>query len=463
MGHSFAQKTVGELPPPQPGPQTAFLESEADIAIFGGAAGSGKTSALLLDMAAPNLLATPGYSAVIFRRTYPQIRNEGGIWDESAKLYSEIGGQPLDGRLEWRFPGKQTIRFSHLQHDKNVYDWQGAQLARIGYDELTHFSETQFFYLLGRARTDIGIRPRVRATCNPDADSWVAKIIDWWIGEDGLPIQARSGVLRWFVRINGDLIWGDTAEELQTLYPGQQPKSLTFIPAKLTDNPILLERDPGYLANLQAQHPVERARLLEGNWKARFGQGRVFSREWATVIDELPLINGRVVRFWDLAATAKDVATRSSFYTASVKAFAGDNALVILDVTWHQEAAGEVLPLIAAIASQDGPSVAVRWELEGGSAGKIVEQQLKSLVRGYDARAVKPLGDKLSRFLPVATLAQQGRFSLLRAPWNDVYLNSLQSFDGSSQPLVNDLTDATSGAYHELVRRQTIVQGSVAW
>jgi predicted phage terminase large subunit-like protein len=337
-----------------------------------------------------------------------------------------------------------------------------------GFDELTHFTDSQFWYLLGRMRTDIGIKPQLRMTCNPDADSWVAKLISWWIKEDGFPEPDRSGVVRWFCRVNGILEWGDTEQELLERFPKQQPKSFTFINATVFDNPALLNKDPGYLANLQAQHPVERARLLEGNWKARFGAGKVFSRQWVSVVDALPdeVTRGcRTLRFWDLAATAKDVASKTSFYTASVKAIYHQptNTLYIIDATWSQKAAGEVLQLIATVARQDGANVEVQWELEGGSSGKIVGENLRALLRGFNARAVKPMGDKLSRFVPAATLAQQGKMVLLRAPWNDVYLNSLQAFDGSSQPLVNDLTDATSGVYHGLVERKIAKAGRAKW
>ncbi len=66
-----------------------------------------------------------------------------------------------------------------MEHEKNCYDWQGTEIAYLGFDELTHFTEKQFYYLLSRNRSVSGVKPYVRATCNPDADSWVAKLIDW--------------------------------------------------------------------------------------------------------------------------------------------------------------------------------------------------------------------------------------------------------------------------------------------
>ena len=86
----------------------------------------------------------------------------------------------------WSRGGK--IRFSHLQFETTVYDWQGAQITLICFDELTHFSAHQFFYMTSRNRSICGVRPYIRATCNPDADSWVADFLAWWIDpESGLP------------------------------------------------------------------------------------------------------------------------------------------------------------------------------------------------------------------------------------------------------------------------------------
>ena len=93
----------------------------------------------------------------------------------------------------WRRGGK--IKFAHLQFDNTVYDWQGAQITLIGFDELTHFTAHQFFYMVSRNRSTCGVRPYIRATCNPDADSWVADFLAWWINpETGLPIPSEPAL-----------------------------------------------------------------------------------------------------------------------------------------------------------------------------------------------------------------------------------------------------------------------------
>lgn len=275
---------------PQPGFQELFLSSSADIVIGGSGAGVGKTYSLLLEPL--RHINNKDFGAVIFRRTTPQIRNEGGLWDESEKIYSLIGGKSKETFLTWQFPTGSSVKFAHMEHEKNKYDWQGSQITMIGFDELPHFTFSQFFYMLSRNRSTCGVRPYVRATCNPDPDSWVAELIDWWIEQDeksamyGYPIPERVGNIRYFTRENDNFIWGDSLQEVYEkskhfidpilkASPDTELrdliKSLTFIPGDIYDNKELLKTNAGYLANLLALDEDEKLRLLNGNWKIKVG------------------------------------------------------------------------------------------------------------------------------------------------------------------------------------------------
>ena len=274
---------------PQPGPQETFLASSADIAIYGGAAGGGKSWALLLEPLR-HVGSNPEFFTVFFRRNAVQVKNPGGLWDESMKLYPHAGAKPISHTMLWDFPAGGFVKFSHLENESSVLNWQGAQVPLICFDELTHFTESQFFYMMSRNRSLCGVRPYVRASTNPDVDSWVAEFIAWWINqESGLPIPERSGVLRWFIRINDKLVWGDSRQELIDLYgPRVKPKSVTFISALLSDNKKLMEADPDYEANLLALDEVQRSRLLDGNWKTRKQINGIFKKEWLRFTDIRP-------------------------------------------------------------------------------------------------------------------------------------------------------------------------------
>ena len=268
---------------PQDGFQKMFLSSSADIVIGGAAAGVGKTFSLLMEPLRHT--HNPKFGGVIFRRTTPQIRSEGGLWDTSMELYPIVGAVPSETTLSWMFPTGAKLKFSHLEYDKNVLDWQGSQIAFIAFDELTHFSSKMFFYLLSRNRSTSGVRPYVRATCNPDPDSWVADFISWWVDQDtGYPIKERAGRIRYFMKDGESIIWGNTKKEVigkckhlidpiikasVDLNTDDLVKSVTFIPGDIYDNKELLRKDPGYLANLMAQDEATKAQLLEGNWKVR--------------------------------------------------------------------------------------------------------------------------------------------------------------------------------------------------
>ena len=274
---------------PQSGYQMDFLSSEADIVIGGGAAGVGKTFSLLLESL--RYTNNRDYGAVIFRRTSPMIRAEGGLWDASTKLYSYISGtEPHKTQLTWKFPSGAKIKFSHLEYEKNIYDWQGSEIVLIGFDELTHFTKTMFFYMLSRNRSTSTIKPYIRATTNPDPDSWVRELIDWWIGDDGFPIPDRNGVIRYFMVDNDNYIWGDTKEEVikkgwhvikdmiekSKVNPDYFVKSLTFISGSIYDNQKLIETDPSYLGNLNALSEEEKNRLLHGNWNIKVTENDIY-------------------------------------------------------------------------------------------------------------------------------------------------------------------------------------------
>lgn len=434
---------------PQPGPQEMFLSTSADIGIYGGAAGGGKTFALLLEPTR-HIKTVKGFGGVIFRRLTPQIRATGGLWDESEKIYLGIQGKSREVNLDWTFPPyRNSISFSHLEYDKDVYSWQGAQICYIGFDELTHFSEKQFFYMRSRNRSTCGVRPYIRATTNPDADSWVAEFIAWWIDQEtGLPIPERAGVLRWFVRVDDIVRWAGTPEELVARYPDQRPQSVTFIPATLEDNPILEEKDPDYRGKLMALSLVEKERLLNGNWKVRPTAGMVFKREWFEIVDHVPVSNNQV-RFWDMAATTATAKNTDPDYTAGLRLRERDSTYYVMDVFHERGPAAEIDPQRLALAHQDGKAVPIREEQEGGSSGKrVVEISSGTLFDGFDYMGIPSSGSKEIRAKPVAAAAYNGRVKLLRGPWNESFLKELHAFPEGKH---DDQVDALSGAYNFLV------------
>lgn len=432
----------------QSGPQEMFLRCDADIAFYGGAAGGGKSFSLLVEPL--RHMENSEFGAVIFRKNTTMIRNEGGLWDESMKLYTLLDGHPRNQFLDWVFPHGMSVKFSHLQHERTVFDWQGAQIPFIGFDELTHFSKKQFFYMLSRNRSTSGVAGYVRATMNPDADSWVREFIDWYIDPiTGYAIPDRSGKVRWFIQLDDVVHWGDSSIELVRKFPKSIPKSFTFISAKLQDNKILMEKDPAYLANLMAQGKVDRARLLDGNWNIRASAGNIFSEEWFEIVDEIPGGWISQCRFWDRAATEPTPENPDPDWTRGLKLFMyPNNTWLIADLKSCRSNPGKVEVLIKNTASHDGPMCTVGAQQDPGSAGKGEIENFVRMLAGFRVETIVTTKDKLTRAKPASAQAFHNNIKVLRAPWNKELFKELENFDGTDQNKTHDdIVDTLSGAF----------------
>lgn len=451
---------------PQKGPQEKFLATSADVCIYGGAAGGGKTFGLLLEPLRHK--NNPNFNAVIFRRNYTQVTSPGGLWDSSRKVYSLVKGAfPLKTpKLHWTFQKGASVNFAHLGSDEDCDNWQGSQITMIGFDELTHFTEYQFFYMLSRNRTDSGVAPYIRATCNPDADSWVANFISWWIDQKtGYPIPERSGVIRWMVRLNEVVTWFDSREEavkgaiengIEPREAETMPKSVTFIASTLQDNKILMKNDPGYLANLQALALVERERLLYGNWKIKAAAGLMFKRVKVNLLPELPTDVIMWARGWDLAATSEDE-NGDPAYTAGVLIGKRRNGrYIVADVINKRLSSAEVRDIIKMTATADRAKygrVVQRLPQDPGQAGKDQAQSFLKLLAGFVVKCIQESGDKVTRAEPFSAQwlglpgMDKGNVDVLEAPWNEEYFNQTESFPESK---FKDMVDASSSAFAEL-------------
>jgi len=251
---------------PLPGPQTLAYHSPADFLFYGGAAGGGKTDLLLG-------LALVHYRALIFRRVFPSLR---AIIERSRALYQRDGTDAKrdsfnESRFCWRFKDGRTIRFGSIQHEKNVLDWQGQPHDFYGFDEITEFTEYMVRYVTAwnrPLRQDVKVRCRIVGTGNPPTTKdgeWVLDFFGPWLRDDH-PNPAVLGELRYFSNIDGKDVEVDSPEPFMRKGELIVPKSRTFIPASIEDNPYLIQA--GYKAQLQALPEPLRSKLLYGDFKA---------------------------------------------------------------------------------------------------------------------------------------------------------------------------------------------------
>lgn len=434
---------------PQPGPQLAFATCSADIAIYGGAAGGGKSWALLFEAFRGWHLAD--YTGVIFRRSLSDVTGPGGLWDASRKLYLRCGARPRKSpQLDWTFPEGGRVAFSYLDSEGDEERHMGSEYAFIGFDELTHIREAAFWYLFTRCRSTCGIKPYMRATCNPDADSWVRVLIDWWIGEDGYALEGRSGVVRYFVRVNDALHWYDSEAEALAHWPDESPISFTFIRADADDNPALLEADPHYLQKLRSSSRVTRERLEKGNWNIRAKGGSFYQRQWVELREDVdPQKIVQRVRAWDCAATEPGPGRDPDWTVGVLLARMMDGRLLIEDVQRLRARPGAVEARMRQVAEDDGPAVRVGLWQDPGSAGKHVAHHLKKRLACSHVEIVVAAKNKQSYAEPVSAAFDPEspvceRPICLDRSWTATFLAELEGFPDAPH---DDDVDALSLAH----------------
>jgi predicted phage terminase large subunit-like protein len=430
---------------PQPGPQERFLASQADVAFYGGAAGGGKSFGLLLEPLYDT--ANAQFRATIFRRTIPMLRQPGGLWDTSSQIYSMLGAKPNQSLLEWQFPSGASVKFSGMELESDRFNWQGSQIALIAFDEAQEFAESQFWFMFSRNRSMSGARCRIRGSLNPDADSWLRNLLAWWIeAKTGFAIPERSGTLRWFVRIADELHWADSAAELVKQFGADvQPKSCTFISAKVTDNRILLEKDPAYMSSLKALPLVERQRLLDGNWNVRAAAGNYFRREWfGAPLEKAPDDIVERCRFWDRAATEKRTGNDPDGTCGLLLGKDRAGFYYILDVVKLWATPHAVEKEMLRCAAQDGKNTLVAFMQDPGSAGVAEAQSTARALDGYNVRFATATGDKETRCKPISAQAEAGNVKIVRGLWNEDFLRVLENFPTGRH---DDDVDALSGAH----------------
>ena len=450
---------------PQP-KQEEFLSSPADIVIYGGSAGGGKTWSILYEPL--RHIDNPEFGAVIFRSSMTQVTEQGGLWDASMKLYNLVpGSRPIRSpKPYWKFKSGAKVSFRQIARDDDVYDWQGTEIPCIEFDELTHFSEFVFFYMLSRNRSMCGVAPYVRATCNPDADSWLAGFIAWWIDQDtGYPIPERSGKIRYMARVNEEVVWGDTPEEVIRIaneadydveITRDDVKSVTFIHSSIYDNEALLKTNPQYLSNLKAQSIVERERLLYGNWKIKAAKGLFFPRAaLPELLTDVPNDVTKWVRAWDLAATDTDEGGDPAYTASVLLGKRKDGSYVIADATNHRYKAEKVRALVKQCAVSDKAKhkrVRIRMSIDPGQAGKEQFQSYTKMLAGFSVNGVRESGTKEARAEPFAAQWQAGNVYVVAGPWTEALLGQYESFPESK---FKDMVDAGSNAFNELESMNT--------
>lgn len=487
---------------PQPGPQTVFARTSADIAFFGGSPGGGKSVACLYEGA--KLCHLPGARRVrgtYFRRDDVSLMRSGSIWDRATEMLPAFGAtvrrddvsvtiEHPEGQIEDQH--RIDFRHLHLLGSERTYD--GSEQDLIVFEEIQEFAASQFWYMVSRLRTRSGLRTRVRASCNPDPDcEWLVELLvgGGYIGHDGYAIPEMSGVVRWIVRdeVTDDLLWYDTRDEAFEVHTDMAEDDLlsfTFVLSRLSDNQALLERDPGYRGKLRMQLRKDRVRLIGegpvdrgGCWVSTDAAGDFFALDALRLASSPPSPVVRWVRGWDFGSSEPTSKEPNPDWTEGAKVgLCSGGELFIEDLVSCQLGPLATTERVLDVGASDGPLVEQAIFQDTGAAGKrdaatiAAELEAARLTvhvvhsdrrmgdeKGAEAagatrqrrssKRTKSSAAKQALARPWSLLASQGRVWMKLAPeWNKKVIHQSHRFPNASK---DDVIDAISCAVQVLV------------
>ena len=400
---------------PTPKQRAFLLMNDTKELLYGGAAGGGKSIAQL--MGALQYVDIPGYSAILFRKTYADLSLPGALIDVSKQwLMPFVDSKEVkwsEKEKQYTFPSGATLNFGYLESDNDCYRYQGAEFQYIGIDECTHVSPSNYRYMFSRLRKpkSLQVPLRFRATCNPGG------------------MYGEYYYQRFFVE-------------------GAENKRI-FIGAGLQDNPYLDAE--AYREALQELDPIEREQLLNGNWEIK-ANGDLLDRHWFQVVPyhEVPQAASHV-RYWDLAGTdpskRRGKNKREPDWSVGFKMACYQGMYWIEDIIRVQKKPHELEELIKAAAAVDGYSCPIRMEQEPGSSGIItIDHYARNVLAGYNFSGVLSTGSKVERARAASAAAQAGRVFISDRCRNMLpFLDEADLFPYGAH---DDTVDGFSGAFN---------------
>lgn len=400
---------------PTPKQRAFLLTNDCKEVFYGGAAGGGKSVAQL--MGALQFVDVPGYSAILFRRTYADLSLPGALIDMSKQWLMPF---VTSGEVKWSekekkytFPSGATLSFGYLESENDCYRYQGAEFQYIGMDEVTHIAPSNYRYMFSRLRKvkTLHVPLRFRATANPGGQY-------------------------------GDYYY-------QRFFKEGKENGRIFIGAGLKDNPYLDAEQ--YKEALQELDPVTREQLLNGNWEIR-ESGNIFNRHWFNIVSSMGIPKmARHVRFWDLASTdpskRKNKNKRDPDYSVGFKLATYQGMFWIEDIIHVQKTPFDVEELAKQTAEEDGYGCLIRMEKEPGSSGDYtIDHFARMVFPGFNFQGITSTGSKIDRSRSASAAAQAGKILVSDKCRNiNVFFDEADVFPYGSH---DDIIDGLSGSFN---------------
>jgi len=359
-------------------------------------------------MAALQFVDVPGYSALLLRKTFADLNKSDSLIPRSEAWLGGTAAKWIAQKHTWEFPSGATLSFGYLDKTGDKYQYQSAAYQYIGWDELSHFRESDYRYMFSRLRKPdtMNVPVRMRSGSNPGGfgHEWVKRRM---ITEG--PANGRR-----------------------------------FIPAKLADNPHLNREE--YIKSLSELDPITRQQLLDGNWEVRAG-GTIFQAAWFKIVDLAPAEIRIWVRFWDCAATEPEEGEDPD-WTAGCKMGQLEGQFFIGDIRRGQWNPKGVEDNVKQCAALDPTGTQIVKEQEPGASGKAdIDNFARRIVTGYSFRGIPHHTNKLLRAGPLSSAAEAGNVFLVKGPWISAFLDEAEGFPGGQH---DDQVDAASGAHTAL-------------
>ena len=400
--------------PGEPTPKQAAALALYGIkdALYGGAAGGGKSEYLL--MAASQFADHPDSHALLLRKTYQDLVRPDALLDRARKWWEHLSDVKFSSvDKKFTFPSGATIEFGHLQNSGSVYQYQGGAYTMIGIDEASQIPQFQMAFLQTRLR-----KPR----------------------HSPVPLQYR-------LASNPGNVSHHYLKQRYVDTPNTTKR--VFLPAKLQDNPHMDAEQ--YVEQFEALSPVERAQLLDGDWSV-VPTTEFFDLEKIRWVDEVPEGKWRWIRSWDYAAT-KAKPGKDPDYTAGGLIGFLDGQFILADMERFREEPAQTEERVLRVAGVDGRQVAIYGEEEGGSSGKSVTMHMSRALAGYSYTGVRPTGDKKERARIVASAIRNKNFLCVSGgKWVYSFIEEMRGFP--EEGLHDDQVDCVSQAVAALTDKK---------
>jgi predicted phage terminase large subunit-like protein len=423
-------------------------------------------------MAALQYVDVPSYSALIVRRSFPDLNMPGAIMDKAYEWLSPTDAKPKAGGRIWTFPSGARLTFGYIQYHRDTTHFQSAEFQFIGMDELTYWEERTYTFMFSRLRRPPHrFHDRGDGFCDFRSMSQKLRMVPC-----GLHASARTHENPRFFRpsvLDGKTTLAHVPLRMRTasnpggighawvkerfIEPTTRVNDAVFVPGRLEDNPSL-DRDE-YIKTLGHLDPVDRERMLKGDWDV-MTQGGMFNRGWWRVIpaEQVPRQGMRWVRYWDKAATRAGANNDPDWTSGALVGLDSEGMFYVRDIVRFRDTPRGNEMVIAQTAELDGKAVDIWLEQEPGASGvESIDHYRRKVLVGYSVHADRKSGAKDSkprRAAPLSSAAEAGNVFVVRARWNRDFMDEAELFP-TEAATHDDQIDSVSGAYHALTVKRT--------